>query len=333
MTAERFAKLSLAVLLLAALPAAAEKIINVPIANASFEQNGLGRGGSWSFTIDGWVKQGQCGSFKLVPQGFAAYPAGTVQALDGVSVAFCNGQGAIGQQLSLPIEAGITYTLMVDLGNRLDNPFPGYAVQLLADGEPIARTDEPTPADGTFATATVTYRASADDPTLGKKLGIGLIGNGTQINFDNVRLIASWSTPREQVEEYVETRYDEWARRGKFEKSEDYEARVNEETIAAKREALISEGAARVAAETVRWKTAGNRYDPEREVFIIAVEGLEPFELPVPLDEAEAVDKYFSKLQYLDPVYTIGPGDDLVLHSAEVTVPRTGKTYVVGAAD
>jgi hypothetical protein len=135
-------------------------------------------------------------------------------------------------------------------------------------------------------------------------------------------------TPREEVEAMVESQMRSWSQRGKFEKVEDYEARVNDETRTAARDSLMAEALAEVGEERIDWTTARNTYDPDREVFTITVEHLDPFALAVPIAEAEAFDANFRGVQYLNPVYSLGDGDSLVVEYVEVTDPASGSTYL-----
>ena len=115
---------------------------------------------------------------------------------DGVNVAYSNG-GTISQVLSATLTPG-TYTLLVDIGSRLDEPLVAnggvYIVELLAGGTILAEDNNTLkPAPGTFLTSTVTYTASANDPLLGQSLEIRLVNpiGAAQNNYDDVRLSLS----------------------------------------------------------------------------------------------------------------------------------------------
>lgn len=135
-------------------------------------------------------------------------------------------------------------------------------------------------------------------------------------------------TPREEVEVIVQRKLKSWSRRGKFEKVEDYEIRVNEGTRNILHDSLRVQAFAQVGDERVDWSTARNTYDPDAEVFTIRVEALEPFKLAVPIAEAEAFDANFRGVQYLNPIYGAGDGGNLLVEYVEVTDPESAKTYV-----
>jgi hypothetical protein len=139
---------------------------------------------------------GDGGTFNLT---ITQYPG---QAPEGQNVAdssfFLAGflPPTISQVLSDVLTANTLYTLQVEVGNRLDTPFPGYVVQLLAGGVLLAEDNNSlSPADGTFATSTVTFTALPGDPNLGQPLEIRLRSFGRQTNFDDVRLTAVASAP------------------------------------------------------------------------------------------------------------------------------------------
>lgn len=156
--------------------------VPIVVDNPSFEDPVLGDNGFVGFAPE-WVVVNS-GTFNpLVPFSYTAVP-------DGDNVAYSAG-GNLSQVLSASLEAGLLYTLEVEVGARGDGtPFPGYAVQLLAGGVVLAEDSSLTPAPGTFETSVVTYLAAGDDPLLGQPLEIRLVSAGQQANFDNVRLDA-----------------------------------------------------------------------------------------------------------------------------------------------
>jgi len=87
------------------------------------------------------------------------------------------------------LEANTFYTLEVEIGNRPETPFPGFAVQLWA-GDSLLAEDvssfEP-PGQG-FTTSVVTYEALSEESMAGQTLEIRLVSLGIQVNFDDVRL-------------------------------------------------------------------------------------------------------------------------------------------------
>ena len=181
-------------------------ITQISIANSGFEQQVL-EDAAFGL-VPGWETYNPS---NLVGGGPATFNPRTVnypnEAPEGSNVLAIflpnpPGIGVVGVSQKLPqvLTADSQYTLTVEVGNnapRADLPafagFPGYAVQLLAGGTTIAQDyNTLTPAEGTFATSTVKYTASANDPNLGKPLEIRLVnilqGEGIEVNFDRVQL-------------------------------------------------------------------------------------------------------------------------------------------------
>ncbi|GAA6620979.1 hypothetical protein [Scytonema sp. NUACC26] len=115
------------------------------------------------------------------------------------------GSGVVGlsQTLDAKLTANTRYTLLVDVGNPtgIDTAetgasfegFPGYRIELLA-GDTVVATDNNTLkiAEGSFATSTVDFIASQDNPLLGENLQLRLInlinGDGLEVDFDSVAI-------------------------------------------------------------------------------------------------------------------------------------------------
>ena len=126
---------------------------------------------------------------------------GGISPVIGKNVAYTNGR-TIQQQLTAVFQPGSTYKLSVDVGQRLDVPFPstGAFIQLLAGNTVIASSRTPIPGSGSFITATAVYiprlhnRNQQYDQLAGQPLTIRLGSNDGntftgQVNYDNVRLI------------------------------------------------------------------------------------------------------------------------------------------------
>ena len=121
------------------------------------------------------------------------------------------GSGVVGfsQTLSNTLEANTQYTLQVGVGNpgaSLFAGFPGYAVQLLAGDTVIAEDNNTLEiAEGSFATSTVVYSTSVNEPNLGEPLQLRLLNtledNGLEVNFDNVELSTTSITESTPVPE------------------------------------------------------------------------------------------------------------------------------------
>jgi hypothetical protein len=152
----------------------------VSIVNAGFESTVLPVGAYTGVDPPGWLG-GTGGTFHPNSSEFSR------GAPEGVNTFYSNG-GTEYQILTANLMPG-TYTLMVDVGQRLDLPMPGYAVGLLAGSTLLSQDNNSlTPPSDSFLTSIVTYTATASDPYLGQALQIQLFSAGTQVNFDDVRL-------------------------------------------------------------------------------------------------------------------------------------------------
>ncbi len=172
-----------AILLFSAALTAQEQ--EVMITNPGFEDPVLADGE----VIDnapGWVTT-IGGSDGIFNPDFSMYPGGS--AAEGNNAAFNNGVD-IRQVLSATLQPNFCYRLQVAIGRRLDEPFPGYRVELQAGGEVLVAEDSQTPAPGEWVDAAVVFNTGDSHTQLGNNLEIHLISEGVQVNFDNVRLTA-----------------------------------------------------------------------------------------------------------------------------------------------
>lgn len=158
--------------------------------------------------------------------GDTAPDGDNVAIMFGFGTAATAGAGEYGieQTLGATLTAGMNYTLEVEVGNiaagraesaagvvgagaffPLDG-FPGYRVELLANGVVIATEDSLVIDEGEFLTSTISFSADAGHAELGGALGIRLVNLNEipagspvppgvpydlEVDFDNVRLSAA----------------------------------------------------------------------------------------------------------------------------------------------
>ncbi len=147
--------------------------------------------GPWAYGAAGWTVVGSGGTY--APTSPAIYNAGEA---DG-RVGWSNG-GQLWQLTSSIFEAGYKYTLSVDIGNRIGTSFPAGRISIFADipSNIIASFDLVEPVDGTFETRLVSATEVDFSNFFGQKIGVLLVSDETQINFDNVSVSATpVSTP------------------------------------------------------------------------------------------------------------------------------------------
>jgi hypothetical protein len=135
-------------------------------------------------------------------------------------------------------------------------------------------------------------------------------------------------SPKEEAVARLEVALRDWRQQGRYEKTEDYEARLRDGEAAAK-DSLSQLVLAEIVQSRIDLSAVRTMYDPDTEIFTLTVDHLKPFTLAVPIAEAEAFDKNLQILEYHNPVYAFGSGDTLELVSAEVVNPANGKTYAL----
>jgi hypothetical protein len=146
-------------------------------------------GGTWTSGAVGWVADG-AGVFDLANLG-----AGwSYAAPDGDQVGWTNA-GSLFQQVEAWLDAGVVYSLSVQVGDRPDVTLAAYGVELLAGSTVLASELVPAgdadPSVWGWRTVTLTFSALPGDAALGEQLGIRLSSADVQANWDDVRLEAS----------------------------------------------------------------------------------------------------------------------------------------------
>jgi len=130
----------------------------------------------------GW--NGGSGQFQPGPPATTAY---FLSVPDGATVGYVGGAGntPFTQTVGVTVVDGVTYTLTVDLGTRVDTGFGSAADLVIGGSTLIAATGTPAAA-GDWATYTATFTGTS--LTAGQSIGIELSSIGSQADFDNVQL-------------------------------------------------------------------------------------------------------------------------------------------------
>lgn len=166
-------------LVICAMQAALAEVVSVT--NPGFESNVLGAGGSTP-SANGWTITGNAGTLYPNTAAFADL------APQGNNVAYVDA-GNLSQIIFETLQANTVYSLIVEVGDRLNVAFVSYAVNLYAGSTLLASTSAPIPPNGGFVTAVVNYDVQPEDPFVGQILRIELVSGGSQAVFDCVRLI------------------------------------------------------------------------------------------------------------------------------------------------
>ena len=174
----------------------------VRVVNSRFEADQLTNGDFTINSITGWTAVNNGGNGGIYNPTNANYAGASsltsiFTAAQGQNVVYTNGR-TIEQTLTATFKPRAVYTLSVDVGKRLDEPFPstGAVIQLLAGNTVIAEANPvtPIPTSGQFVRVRVRYTPSPDKfQYVGQPLKIRLGSNDRnvftgQVNYDNVRL-------------------------------------------------------------------------------------------------------------------------------------------------
>lgn len=161
----------------------------VTVVNAGFEAPALEEGVSTIAAPLGWTLIGIGGAFNPLPFMFAG---GTPE---GANTGYMN-NGRLLQQIGT-IDAGTSYTLSAQIGNRFGLPFPAAEFGFFI-GNPAgtnfvtALTD---PGDSLFSLQSTSVMASELSPFVGSPLLIGFGSDGIQLNIDAVTVEAMAAVP------------------------------------------------------------------------------------------------------------------------------------------
>ena len=172
------------------------------VANASFETlpagglpfGGCGVGCSYSnAAIPDWTTSPSSGALsgQFQPGSSSGNTTYFNYVPDGLTIAYSNG-GTISQIVSPLAQAGVTYTLTVDVGARKDQPDLS-TVELLVGADSVIATHPGGHVIGGWNEYTAVYTATAADA--GLPIEILLSSSGIQGDWDNVNLSSDVTEP------------------------------------------------------------------------------------------------------------------------------------------
>lgn len=113
------------------------------------------------------------------------------------------------------------------------------------------------------------------------------------------------STIVEEIKEAVELKINEWQKKGKYEKTENYVLRVTDKTRQAQIAAYTQQTIDSIVRKQLNWALASNEYDADNESFRITIPGFDPVVIKIPNSEAPEFDRRFATLEISDMKYTI----------------------------
>ena len=157
-------------------------------------------------------------------------------------------------------------------------------------------------------------------------LSVSLFGQNTKDTARQREYVRVWlknpKKPFELVRDYVEREIKDWARKGKYESTEEYEKRVSLENRKTKeqgisREAINKYGAQRVDLQRARLDKSS--YNPDNETFKIIVPNTENFRIKVPRDLAQKFENNWDSREFKRVEYGIYE-DNFVVYKADLVV-------------
>ena len=131
------------------------------------------------------------------------------------------------------------------------------------------------------------------------------------------------------VKKYVEMKIASWQQKGEFEKTTDYQKRVNEQTrnqqIQKFTDAAIGEMKNKYLS-SIRWKDLViSKYDADNEAYLIQSAELGEFTVHVPVADAQKFKTNFSTMKFKNPDFYIN-SNKFVFAKVDI-VSTTGKIY------
>ena len=170
------------------------------------------------------------------------------------------------------------------------------------------------------------YNLRNDDKFLsflkGHNLDIWFQSNNNKIVFIN-----------RMITEFVETKINNWQKKGKFEKVSDYQNRVNDDARLQKIEYYTQKAIDSIGISSLRFDFITNEYDADNESFKISFPYYNPIFLKVALNEAPSFDANFNDLEFSNIRFTLLDNYDLEIMHLEIINSTNGKTYIYDSQD
>lgn len=158
----------------------------------------------------------------------------------------------------------------------------------------------------------------------------------TRIAIIDSDLPANKLPPELYIRNYVETRITAWQEKGEFEKTSDWQARVNETTRAAKAAELQAEAEEKyktLYAQTINWNQFTlSDYDADNETFLIKSSDFGQFALNVPIDVAPSFKQNWSRVTTKSPEFYL-TADKVMLLSLSFYNPANSHTHTYNSTE
>jgi hypothetical protein len=145
-----------------------------------------------------------------------------------------------------------------------------------------------------------------------------------------IEIIGDNTLPKDYIKKYVEKHISIWQVKGEFEKTVDYQRRVNEKSRNEKASQLAMEAAQVLKikqAKLIDWKELQiSEYDADNETFLIISKALGDFALPIPIEDAKQFRDNWDKMIFENADFYV-TDDKLVFSKVEIFNPLNDKRY------
>ncbi len=137
----------------------------------------------------------------------------------------------------------------------------------------------------------------------------------------------------DEITRYVERKINNWQKKGKFEKTIDYQKRVNEVARSQKISYYTQKAIDSIGYSKINWANVSNEYDADNESFKITFKGFDPLFVGVPLSDAPSFDLNFDSLEFTQFKFVLL--DDYTTEIAHIEISNSviGKTYIYNNTD
>lgn len=137
--------------------------------------------------------------------------------------------------------------------------------------------------------------------------------------------------PYVYIKKYVEVRIDKWQQKSEFEKTTDYQKRVNDQARNLKIQELTNEAVKTYKNEFIKTIDRNdlqlNQYDADNETYLIKSTQLGEFALPVSIGEAQSFKQEWNSMKIFNIDFSIKE-NRLVLAKLTISNPNNGKKFI-----
>jgi len=146
----------------------------------------------------------------------------------------------------------------------------------------------------------------------------------------SIEIIGENILPKDFIKKYVEKHISIWQVKGEFEKTIDYQIRVNEKTRNLKANELAIQAAQELKskqAQLINWKELQiSEYDADNETFLIISKVLGNFALPIPIKDAKEFRDNWDKMKFENADFYV-TDEKLVFSKVDIFNPLNHKRY------